>query len=115
MMKSFKSVSAAVAISAVFAMPALAQTTTAPKGGAMKLTQAQCQDVWNRLDAAKAGSVTQAAAQPYVADFKSVDANNDGKLSQSEFQAGCAKGAVHDSASTGSGSGMTGSGTPSKN
>jgi hypothetical protein len=113
MIRSIRTVSAAVAFGALFALPVMAQTTTAPKAGAMKLTQAQCQTIWNRLDAAKSGSVTQAATQPYVTDFKSVDANSDGKLTQAEFQAGCDKGVVHDSAGSGAGSGTSGSTAPS--
>jgi len=104
MIKSFTTVSAAVLLGALLAAPAMAQTTTAPKA-AMKITQAECQSLWNRLDAAKSGSVAQSAAQAHVADFKAVDANNDGKLTQAEFQAGCDKGLVQGSASSGSGAG----------
>jgi len=107
MVKSFTSVSAAVLFGALLAAPAMAQTTTAPKG-AMKITQAECQSLWNRLDASKSGSVAQAAAQSHVTDFKAVDANNDGKLSQAEFQAGCDKGLVQSGASTGTGTGTSG-------
>jgi hypothetical protein len=49
--------------------------------------------------------VSEAQAKSYVTDFKSVDANSDGKLSQAEFQSGCDKGQVHGSATTGPGSG----------
>src|SRR5262245_59969564 len=93
-----------------------AQTTPAPKEGpaAIKMTQAECQSLWSRLDTAKSGSITEAQARPYVTDFKAVDANNDGKLSQSEFQAGCVKGQVHGSATTGPGSGTSGSTPPEK-
>jgi hypothetical protein len=45
-----------------------------------------------------------------VTDFKAADANNDGKLTQTEFLAACDKGLVTASASPGSGGrGMTGS------
>lgn len=77
---------------------------------AVKMTQAECQSIWNKADAAKAGSLSSAQSQPYVSDFKSIDANGDGKLASSEFLAGCQKGLVHDSASTGAGSGTSGSG-----
>ena len=113
MTKSIKSISAAVLLAGLFAVPAMAQTTTAPKG-AMKITQAECQSLWNRLDAAKSGSVAQAASQAHVTDFKSVDTNSDGKLTQAEFQAGCDKGLVQGTASTGSGAGTNGSGTAPK-
>ena len=39
------------------------------------------------------------------------DTNSDGKLTQAEFQAGCDKGLVQGTASTGSGAGTNGSGT----
>jgi EF hand domain-containing protein len=89
----------------LLASPSMAQTTPAPSG-ALKLSAAQCSALWNKLDASKSGSVTQTAASSYVADFKAVDTNNDGKLSQAEFTSGCNKGLVHDTASTGAGSGL---------
>ena len=101
-------VSVAVLFGVLLASPSFAQTKTAPSG-AIKLSVAQCTALWNKLDASKSGSVTQAAASSHVADFKSVDTNNDGKLSQAEFTAGCNKGLVHDTASSGAASG-----TPSK-
>jgi hypothetical protein len=91
---------------------AFAQTTSPsspPKSGsstgAMKMTQAECAALWNRVDANKAGNLTEAQAKPYVTDFKALDTNGDNKLSQSEFQAGCDKGLVHSTASTGAGTG----------
>jgi hypothetical protein len=80
----------------------------------MKMTQAECQSLWNRADAGKSGSVSEAQAKAYVTDFKAVDANSDGKLSQTEFQAGCDKGQVHSSATTGPGSGTGGPATAPK-
>ena len=100
---------AALLLASLLASPSMAQTTSAPKtpapSGAIKLSAAQCTALWNKLDASKSGSVTQAAASSYVADFKSVDTNNDGKLSQAEFTAGCNKGLVHDTASSGAATG----------
>lgn len=95
---------------------ALAQTTPSPSTsgsatGAMQMTQAQCDSLWNKVDASNSGNVTQAQAQSYVADFKSADANNDGKLSSTEFRNACARGIVKDTATTGSGSGTSGSST----
>jgi hypothetical protein len=111
MLKAFTMGSTALAIGLAMGGVAYAQTSTAPtaKSGAMKLTQAECQSIWNRLDTAKAGNVSEAQAKQYVTDFKSVDANNDGKLSQAEFQSGCDKGQVHSSATTGPASGTNGS------
>ena len=91
------------------AMPALAQTT-APKSGAAKMSKADCTAAWTKLDASKAGSVSQSQAQGVVTNFKAADTNNDGKLTQTEFTAACDKGLVTASAATGSGGrGMTGS------
>jgi hypothetical protein len=116
MLKAFTTGSAALLIGLLMGGAAYAQTSTAPKSGAgaMKMTQAECQALWNRLDAAKAGNVSEAQAKPYVTDFKAIDANKDGKLSQAEFQSGCDKGQVHSSATTGAGSGTGGATTPKK-
>jgi hypothetical protein len=114
MLKAFKTAGSAVTIGLFLTAAAYAQTSTAPKAGAMKMTAAECTSLWNKLDTAKSGSVTEAQAKPYVTNFKSVDANNDGKLSQSEFQSGCNKGEVHSSASTGTGTGTSGSTMPKK-
>jgi len=94
----------AAASVALLAGPAFAQSTS-PKAGAMKLSQAECTAIWNKLDPSQSGSVSQIAARSYVADFSSVDTNSDKKLSKTEFQAGCNAGKVHDTASTGAGSG----------
>jgi len=95
---------------------ALAQAPGANKspepGGVMRMSEAECQAVWSHADASHAGSLTQAQAQPYISDFKAADTNNDGKLTSSEFLAACSKGLVHSSATTGSGSGTTGTGRP---
>jgi hypothetical protein len=96
---------AAVAVLAL-AVPALAQTT--PGSGAAKMSQADCTAAWNKLDPAKAGSVTQSQATGTVTDFKAADANNDGKLSQAEFTAACNKGLVTAAGPNTGSRGMTG-------
>ena len=106
MIRSFAGVSAAVLAGMLIAGSAMSQTT-APKTQ-MKISQAECTSLWNTLDSSKAGSVGEAQARSHVADFKSVDTNKDGKLSRAEFQAGCDRGQVHGSASTGSGTGTGG-------
>jgi hypothetical protein len=115
MLKAFTTGSAIVAAVAVGGL-VYAQTSPAPApgGGATKMSQAECQSLWNKLDAGKSGSVTSAQAQPHVTDFKTVDTNNDGKLSQTEFQAGCDKGQIKGSATTGPGTGAPGSPPPKK-
>ena len=105
-----KLITVAAASVVLLAAPAWAQTSS-QKSGSMKLSQAECTAIWNKLDPSKSGSVSQTAARSYVTDFGSVDTNSDQKLSQTEFQAGCNAGKVHDTASTGAGSGTTGSGT----
>jgi hypothetical protein len=103
--------SAAAAALLGFTSVAMAQTTPSPSTpGAMKMSQAECQAAWNKLDSAKSGNVAQAQAQSHVTDFKAVDTNADGKLSQTEFQSGCDKGMVRSSATTGTGSGASGAG-----
>jgi hypothetical protein len=102
--------SLAATVALALAMPALAQTTTTPKSGTTKMSQAECTAAWSKLDASKTGSVSQNQAQGVVTDFKAADANNDGKLTQAEFMAACDKGLVTASSGTGSaGRGMTGS------
>ena len=97
---------AAVIFGLLLAVPAFAQTTPgAPPS--TKMTAADCTAAWNRLDTAKLGSVPQAQAEPSITNFKAADANNDGKLSQQEFQAACSKGLVRSSAASGSGSGTS--------
>lgn len=117
MLRTF-TLAGAAALALVLGGAAFAQTTPTPGAkpgaGAAKMTQAECLSLWNRLDAAKSGSVGEAQAQPYVADFKAVDANSDGKLSQAEFNAGCNKGQVHGAATTGPGSGTGGATAPKK-
>ena len=89
-----------------------AQGTTAQQSGVgtVKMTQAECESMWNRADSARAGSLSQTQAQSHVTNFSAVDSNSDGNVSQAEFLAACDKGLVHSSASMGSGAG-TGSGS----
>jgi hypothetical protein len=89
---------------------ASAQTSTTPgTAGQMKLSQAQCESIWNTLDNSKVGNVAEAQAKSHVRDFKSADANSDGKLSQAEFRSACDKGLVSSSATTGTATGTSGS------
>ena len=90
------------------AVPAVAQTTPG-SGAAKKMTSAECSAAWTKLDAAKAGSVSQAQAQGTVTDFKAADTNGDGKLAQAEFTAACNKGLVTAAGSSTGSRGMTGS------
>jgi len=105
-MKIATSIAAIAALA--LAIPALAQTTTMPKSSTTKMSQADCTAAWTKLDASKAGSVSQTQAQGVVTDFKAADTNNDGKLTQTEFMTACDKGLVTASAPGSGGRGMTG-------
>ena len=109
-MKIVASIAATAALA--FAIPALAQTTSTPKSGTMKISQADCTAAWTKLDASKAGSVSQTQAQGVITDFKAADTNNDGKLTQTEFMTACDKGLVTASAAGSGGRGMTGTESP---
>jgi hypothetical protein len=74
----------------------------------MKLSQAQCQNIWQKANPAGAATIDSSQAQGYVTNFKAADPDNDGTLSQSEFNAACAKGYVQDSASSGAAPGTEG-------
>ena len=104
-MKIVASLAAAAALA--ISVPALAQTTTAPKTDTAKMSRADCTAAWTKLGA-KAGSVSQSQAQGVVTDFKAADTNNDAKLTQTEFMAACDKGLVMASAGGSGGRGMTG-------
>lgn len=96
--------------SATFALSAIAGAAAfAGIASAATMSPSDCQQVWKSLDASGSGSVTMSQAQPYVTDFKAIDTNSDGKLSASEFTAGCSKGLVHSTASSGAASGASGS------
>ena len=97
---------AMLAVSACMSGPVLAQDAPA---NATKLSKADCQGIWSTADSSGAGSLTSAQAQPFVTNFKAVDANGDGKVSSEEFMAGCQKGLAHDSATSGASSGGSGS------
>lgn len=95
--------SAAVVLGLVLGTPLYAQTAKP----SAKMSQSECHSIWNRLDTSKSGNVTEAQAKSYVRDFKAVDTNKDGKLSQTEFNAGCDKGQVQSMALTGPSGGAT--------
>lgn len=108
-------IASSIAVAALLmAGSAFAQTTTAPNAGT-KMSAADCTAAWDKLDTAKSGSVSETQAQGTVTDFKTADANHDGKLTKAEFTSACDKGLVTASAGTGSaGRGMTGSEKPAK-
>jgi hypothetical protein len=113
MTKRFATMASAIALAVAASAPSFAQGTTGQQSGAsgtMKMTQAECESMWNRADSARSGSLSQTQAQSHVTNFSAVDTDSDGNLSRAEFLAGCDKGLVQSSASTGGGTG-TGSGS----
>lgn len=78
----------------------------------MKLSQAECQTIWNRADAAGSGSLSAADADAYVSNFSAADTDGDGSLSNTEFMAACDQGLVQDSSATGAGEGAGGADSP---
>ena len=87
---------------------AIAQTST----GGTQMSRADCQAIWAKADASGSGSLSAVQAKSFVSNFKSVDANADGKLSSTEFLNGCQQGLVSDSAGSGAGAGTSGSSSP---
>ena len=86
----------------------------AQKTPGMKLSAAECTATWNKLDGAKSNGVTESQAQGTVMNFKAADANNDGKLTETEFKEACDKGMVIAGGTGAGGRGMTGTDTPKK-
>lgn len=93
---------------------ATAQTTPQGQTGqaqsGQQMSQAQCQQVWQRMNPSGAQSVSQQAAQPYIQTFSQADQNSDGQLSAAEFNQACQRGLVQDTATTGGGAGTGGTG-----
>lgn len=110
MTKLFVTTASAIVLAMAASASSFGQGTTPQQPGAMKMTQTECESMWNRADSAKSGSLSQTQAQSHVTNFSAVDTNSDGNLSRTEFMAGCDKGLVQSSASTGGGTG-TGSGS----
>jgi hypothetical protein len=106
MLRSVAVYSGLFACAALLSVPCQAAETS---GSSMKLSEAQCSTLWSQANPSQSKTLTQSQAQPYVTDFKSVDSDNDGTISQTEFMTGCSAGHVKGSASSGSGSGSSGS------
>ena len=62
-----------------------------PEGSQTPLDQTACQDVW-KMAAPAGDTLAKDKAVPFVVNYEMVDTDKDGKISQSEFQAGCAAG-----------------------
>lgn len=108
-----KHLSSAIALAGLLmAAPAFSQTTAPPSTPPGKMSEAQCEVVWARINVAKAGSVTPSQAEGTVSDFKNADTNNDGVVSHAEFLVACNKGMVSDTASGSRALGPPASSTP---
>ena len=105
MFKIMLASTAVAAGAALFAGSAFAQSASPSSSSATKLSQAQCETLWNQANPSKSATLSMSQAQPYVSDFKSVDTDNDGTISQAEFTKGCNNGHVKGSAAAGSSSG----------
>jgi hypothetical protein len=70
-----------------------------------KLTQAECDTLWNQANPSGAATITQAQAQPYVIDFKAANLDGDSSLDQKEFATACKNGLVKGMGSSGAASG----------
>jgi len=96
-------------ITSAFAQTQTGPGITAPSGSSsMKMSQTDCDAAWMKLDGANTGSVSQAQVQGFISDFKTADANGDGKLSQMEFRQACDRGLVSGTAGTGPSGGTAG-------
>ena len=73
------------------------------------LDDAKCEAVWN-MTQREGDMLSEGKAAPFIVNFKMVDTNNDGKITQDEFKEGCKKGLVQEEASRpagGTGGGQT--------
>lgn len=83
-----------------------------PDNVTAKLSKSECEKIWNDQDGV---ALTSDKAGSLVTDFKALDADGDGKLSNAEFTSGCDKGMIKSgAATTGAGTGSSGSSTVPK-
>jgi sporulation protein YlmC with PRC-barrel domain len=64
------------------------------------LDDAKCASVWS-LTERDGDTLSEDKAAPFVVNFKLVDANADGKISEAEFKDGCKKGLVQEASAEG--------------
>ena len=57
------------------------------------LNDTQCQEMWKKA-VGSGDKLAQADAGPFIVNFTQVDADGDGIISMTEFQAACGKGLV---------------------
>lgn len=59
------------------------------------LDDAKCTSVWSMTER-DGDTLTEDKAAPFIVNFKMVDGDNDGKISEAEFKEGCKKGLVQE-------------------
>jgi hypothetical protein len=101
----------AVALAAGATVGAYAQTD--PAGGATKLSAAECESLWNQASP-NGKPITEKQAAAYVTDFKAANPDGDKTLEQNEFSKARDSGLVKGSASSGAGTGESGSSAPAE-
>jgi hypothetical protein len=74
------------------------------------LDDAKCQTVWSQTDR-EGDALSEDKAAPFVVNFKMVDTDGNGKISQDEFNQGCKAGLVQMASAEGK-QAPTGSGSP---
>ena len=84
--------------------PGAGQPTTPadPSSGrpAAVLDDAACSNVWS-LTQRQGDTLSEGEAAPFIVNFKLVDANSDGKISEAEFKDGCKQGLVQQASAGG--------------
>ena len=77
-------------------------TPADPSSGrpAAVLDDAKCANVWS-LTQRQGDTLSEGEAAPFIVNFKQVDANSDGKISEAEFKDGCKKGLVQEASAAG--------------
>jgi EF hand domain-containing protein len=64
------------------------------------LDDAKCSNVWS-LTQRQGDALTEGEAAPFIVNFKLVDTNGDGKISEAEFKDGCKNGLVQQASAGG--------------
>jgi hypothetical protein len=65
------------------------------------LDESKCASVWS-MTQRDGDTLSEGHAAPFVVNFKMVDADSDGKITEAEFKEGCKKGLVQEASAEGS-------------
>ena len=93
-MKSITSAGVLAAAIAVLASPLAFAEPQANAPADMKITDQQCDTLWQQAGGTGSTELTADKVQKFVKDFKKADANANSKLSATEWKDACAKGYV---------------------